>query len=322
MTENNGMINDEEEMEKQEEGTQKSALHGFYTGIDTKSSEKRVEVKVRRKRKTGMLTLGISLILVGAAALAAGFVKSFDMTLLIKWSPVILILLGAEIIYGSFKEGEEYSVNFWCAAMCMVLFAASVCAALVPDIWDAWGPKSQERSLKIEAQFSDRCYEELKDSDISFLRGRVFLYGERCESLDELAAPCSMEVEIMLDGYGDYESAGDFAAAAEPVIKTIVSIVPNSVLESIDISSRVGENGGEYRLYLNNRWLMDEDAESLKKRVEVTEDTEEEENEYEEDEPPVSESLETDESEALPESMTDDSDIAEREETDGSYPAE
>lgn len=60
-----------------------------------------------KNRRVGTFTLGLSLIAFGIIFLIALFSKSFDYMAIIKFSPVILILLGIEIILGAILTKDD-----------------------------------------------------------------------------------------------------------------------------------------------------------------------------------------------------------------------
>lgn len=88
-------------------------------------------------RRVGTLTMGFSLIAAGIVALITIFNPDFNLALAFKLSPVIFILLGAEILVGSLlHKGERIRFDFLSGFICFCL----VCGAGVLAIAGAFAP--------------------------------------------------------------------------------------------------------------------------------------------------------------------------------------
>ena len=104
----------------------------------------------RPTRRIGTLTMGVTLILVGIILLVF-FFKPFDLFSLMRFSPVLLILLGIEIIWQySRHHGEELRYDFWGTLFCLlVICVACFCSVFYP-LYMEFGPAS----WKVEQQVS------------------------------------------------------------------------------------------------------------------------------------------------------------------------
>ncbi len=79
----------------------------------------------RPTRRIGTLTMGVTLILVGIILLVF-FFKPFDLFSLMRFSPVLLILLGIEIIWQySRHHGEELRYDFWGTLFCLLVICVA-----------------------------------------------------------------------------------------------------------------------------------------------------------------------------------------------------
>lgn len=67
---------------------------------------------MKRTHKIGTVTFGISLVAVGGAFLLHFFVPAINVATVISFWPVILILLGLEVLTGSFMNREEITVTY------------------------------------------------------------------------------------------------------------------------------------------------------------------------------------------------------------------
>ncbi|MGE4214192.1 MAG: hypothetical protein AB7E42_05380 [Anaerotignaceae bacterium] len=84
-----------------------------------------VEGRTKRIRRVGSVTMGISLICTGIVSIICLINPSFDVMQVTKFSPVMLILLGAEFLGASFaKEQECVKYDFFSIFMCFMLICA------------------------------------------------------------------------------------------------------------------------------------------------------------------------------------------------------
>ena len=62
----------------------------------------------RPVRRVGTLTMGVALIVSGVVALLCMFLPSFNLLFVLKFSPLIFVFLGLEVLYASiFRRGER-----------------------------------------------------------------------------------------------------------------------------------------------------------------------------------------------------------------------
>lgn len=67
--------------------------------LDTPPSEMPVYEPARPVRRVGTLTMGLALVVVGAALCVGLFFPNVDFLLLFKLSPLVLVALGCEVIF-------------------------------------------------------------------------------------------------------------------------------------------------------------------------------------------------------------------------------
>ncbi|MEA5082881.1 hypothetical protein SDC9_143215 [bioreactor metagenome] len=84
-----------------------------------------IEVRPKRVRRVGSVTMGISLICTGIVSIICLMNPSFDVMQVTKFSPIMLILLGFEFLWASFaKEQECVKYDFFSIFMCFMLICA------------------------------------------------------------------------------------------------------------------------------------------------------------------------------------------------------
>lgn len=100
------------------------------------------------QRRVGTFTLGICLVVFGVLFLLHLFVKNIDYLLIFHLWPVILILLGAEILFYAIRSPQKhYQYDF--AAILIILLLVSFTVGMAgidwlitnapEDVWMGWG---------------------------------------------------------------------------------------------------------------------------------------------------------------------------------------
>ncbi len=84
-----------------------------------------------RERRVGTFTFGVTLVAAGLAMTAALFFPALDLRLFLRFSPLVLILLGTEVLLSSRKEGRmKYDwlgmlLSFFLVLLALGVFFAS-----------------------------------------------------------------------------------------------------------------------------------------------------------------------------------------------------
>ena len=121
-------------------------------------AEERQEEKAKQRtvRRVGTMTLGVSLIAIGAAILAYMFNPGFDIRIVAYLAPVILIGLGLEVLIRScFSKDRTYKFDFASGILCVFLVLGSFCVSLMPYVVYYIGPErftSEEELLSAERE--------------------------------------------------------------------------------------------------------------------------------------------------------------------------
>ncbi len=101
--------------------------------LDTPPSEMPVYEPARPVRRVGTLTMGLALVVVGAALCVGLFFPNVDFLLLFKLSPLVLVALGCEVIFAaSTAKGMRLKYDFLSMFVCFLLIVTALGAACVP----------------------------------------------------------------------------------------------------------------------------------------------------------------------------------------------
>lgn len=236
-----------------------AAPHSEFYQAPVLKPDKRPNAPIRRR--TGTLTLGLALILVGGCILGYCFVPGFNLFAAAKLSPLLLVLMGLEILIGSFLKGDEYRVNFGSVLLCLILVGCSLCVAVIPMFWDYYGPESEQREAQITSELSSTCYDQLKNSGVTDLDSHLNRYTQ-AEHLNELTAADDLYVNV--DLRGEYADAAAFARACQPVLSVLTQAIPSAARQSVQLEGTNTLDGQpDYSVSLSGPYQMTADLDTL-----------------------------------------------------------
>ena len=115
----------------------------------------------KKVRRVGTVAFALVLILAGVLLMVYQLVPGFNLLKILKFSPVILIVLGVEMLYYSAKP--DVKVKFDWLAILGTAFTLCVvgAAALLPLAIREWGSARSYAQNRIEAQKADAMYSAL-----------------------------------------------------------------------------------------------------------------------------------------------------------------
>ena len=115
----------------------------------------------KKVRRVGSIAFALVLIAAGVLLIVYQFVPQFDLLKILKFSPVILIALGIEMLVYSARP--DVKVKFDWLAMLGTAFTLCVVgtAALLPLAISEWGPARDYARNRIESQKADAMYSAL-----------------------------------------------------------------------------------------------------------------------------------------------------------------
>lgn len=175
-----------------------------------------METGNKPRRRVGSTTLGLALVLAGVVMLLYYFWPGFDFLLAAKLSPLILVALGVEILFTSFKP-EERRYDFLSVFLCLVLMGIALVVSFLPSLYNYIGPQRHALEASLSAQLEDSYYQRLKDSPVQDLAVNLYLnYASKPASTQQISAGDTLGLSIQLSG--SYENAEDFAESCRAVL--------------------------------------------------------------------------------------------------------
>ena len=114
----------------------------------------------KKTRRVGTLAFALVLILAGVLLMVYQIVPTFNLLQIVKFSPVILIVLGIEMLVYSAKP--DVLVKFdWLAMLGTAFTLCVVGAAVLPLAISEWGPARSSAISRIETEKVDALYSAL-----------------------------------------------------------------------------------------------------------------------------------------------------------------
>lgn len=115
----------------------------------------------KKVRRVGSIAFALVLIAAGVLLMVYQLVPQFDLLKILKFSPVLLIVLGVEMLYYSARP--DVKVKFDWLAMLGTAFTLCIVgtAALLPLAISEWNPASDYARNRIESQKADAMYSAL-----------------------------------------------------------------------------------------------------------------------------------------------------------------
>lgn len=175
-------------------------------------------------RRVGTVTLGLSLIVTGLAITAYFFVPGFDIIFIAKLAPLVLVFLGAEVLWASARrKGEErLRLDFLAAFVSFVLICASLCAATLPAVWRWYGPDRSSTEERLSDELEKQLHAAFQGQDVLDCNGWVNLGGyefDREMTLADLRAEDHAGANITLGG--TVANGDEFAARVAALLPAL-----------------------------------------------------------------------------------------------------
>ncbi|MDD3429210.1 MAG: hypothetical protein PHG02_04290 [Oscillospiraceae bacterium] len=231
--------------------------------------EKTTPVFQPRIRRVGTVTMGLCLIFTGILIVLSFFVKNVDLLWLLKFSPIILIVLGTEILYHHFFSPQDtIKYDFLSILICGCLALGSLCIGVAFQAADVLGytPQNVAAVNKLESVAQNEIYDALtgindvREASVSLYHdGPSFSNAAEAtlENMDEKGIESYLNITLN----GDYLNPLDFAATACEAMQKIYSVSNRFSHITIQAST----SSGEFNFSVNGRYLPQLTVENLAK---------------------------------------------------------
>lgn len=177
-----------------------------------------------RTRRVGTLTLGLALIIVGVCLCIYLFWPSFDIFFVMKLVPLLLVFLGAELLWYTLRRPDErIRYDFLSTVMCALIFIGAfgcVTAAKYAEVASA-----DNRADRMSDEWETRITQELSGADDVTQLGIYIDFDDW--AMVESGVPGTLDeairrnliryASVYVQMSGDYASQEEFLDACEEV---------------------------------------------------------------------------------------------------------
>lgn len=185
---------------------------------------------IRPVRRVGTVTMGITLIAVGVLLLVTLVSGDYSLLWLGRLSPVILVLIGIEIILSfAFSRQRPIKYDFFSVFICLILIFGSIAGSLIPTIMSlSQNQHRTEFKVRQEAEASMdqilKDFSSIKESSVS-VYSMSFDFADFTTSSAEMQSEqyykCTLELELK----SQFNEKKAFAKEASDILKAIAPSV-------------------------------------------------------------------------------------------------
>lgn len=183
------------------------------------------EQKVRR---VGTFTMALCLIAVGVLLVAKIFVPAISVIALLRFSPIVLVFLGLEILFSNFRF-REYKLKYDLLSVfiCLLLIGGSLTVAVVPE-WVQRRYTAMQVEQRLQQQLITESERVLHSDSIASMDAYLEVNQPGLkEDLTLQGLKPEDYVQIRVYYTGQFKSAEDFAQACKKTLDTLQSVAPH-----------------------------------------------------------------------------------------------
>ena len=174
-----------------------------------------------RMCKDGTLAFVLVLILAGVLLMLYQLVPGFDLLWILRFSPAILIVLGIELLFYSSKPDAKVRFDWLSMLGCAFILCIVGTAAVLPTVWNLWGPEREHAASRIESEKVAGIYNALTGDPALKSRvanAHVKVWISHAAS-DSYALQAGDECALYLSFTAEYDSDEAFAADCQAVVQ-------------------------------------------------------------------------------------------------------
>ena len=226
----------------------------------------------KKVRRVGTIAFAVLLIAGGVLLLAQQFMPRANLLAVLKFSPVILIVLGIEVLVYSTKPNVKLKFDWLGILGCAFILVVVGTASLMPLAWRWLGGADRNAENRIEQQVVDSMYEqlsadpELKASVTSMYASASFNHTDM-ENADYTLEPGDtliLHLNFRQDAAGNEQ---EFAANCAAIVQAAKEAGWNFTTMSFGTDENVGGVYDTYRAEFPQSFADGLTIEQLAKRV-------------------------------------------------------
>ena len=226
----------------------------------------------KKVRRVGTMAFALLLIAGGALLLAQQFMPKANLLTVLKFAPVILIVLGIEVLVYSAKPDVKLKFDWLGILGCAFILVTVGTASLMPLAWRWLGGADRNAENRIEQQVVDSMYEqlsadpELKASVTSMYASVDFSHTDM-ENVDYTLEPGDTLILHLNFRQDAASSEQEFAANCAAIVQAAKAAGWNFTTMNFGTEENVGGVYDTYRAEFSQAFADGLTIEQLAKRV-------------------------------------------------------
>ena len=220
-----------------------------------------------RVRRVGTFTMGVTMILVGLLIVCSLFGWGIPLEWVFRFSPLILVALGVEVLVGAFSKGAKLKYDFLSIFVCGLLTLAALAFSAAPLALEYFGPSHELAERRVETEIYEKVLNSLPGEGLEMLNVSAAIQRPvRNAETASLQAGDYLTVSATLSASDE----ADFLAKAAKINAALADL-PSRV--SVYYSS-AAKDGAKWELQVYDRLQLDDTADQLKTLLRTLQDTE------------------------------------------------
>lgn len=226
----------------------------------------------KKVRRVGTVAFAVLLIAGGVLLLAQQFMPKANLLAVLKFSPVILIVLGIEVLVYSTKPNVKLKFDWLGILGCAFILVVVGTAALMPMAWKWLGIDNRTAENRLEQQVVDSMYQQLSadpelKSQITSMYASVYFNHTDLENEDYTLQPGDtliLHLNFRPDAAGNEQ---EFAANCAAIAQAAKATGWNFTTMDFGTEENVGGVYDTYRAEFSQSFADGLTTEQLAKRV-------------------------------------------------------
>ena len=221
-----------------------------------------------RVRRVGTFTMGVTMILVGLLIVCSLFDWGIPLEWVFRFSPLILVALGVEVLVGAFSKGAKLKYDFLSIFVCGLLTLAALAFSAVPFVLQYFGPSHELAERRVETEIYEKVLNSLPGEGLEMLNVSAAIQRpvQNAETAS-LQAGDYLTVSVTLSASDE----ADFLAKAAKINAALADVKTSNI--SVYYTS-AEKDGTKWELQVYDRLQLDDTADQMKTRLRTLHNTE------------------------------------------------
>lgn len=224
----------------------------------------------KKVRRVGRVAFALLLIAAGILLLVQQFAPQFDLIRVVRFAPVLLIVLGVEMLVWSAKPDVKVKFDWLSVIGCAFILCIVGGASVLPYLWSVAGPARSDAQAYYNGQIQQQAYQALNgDTDLKAKINSLYAstyFHTRTDSDYTLqdGDEVYLYVELLPNGYTDAVTfAKDCLAITQYLEQADVPVTEYQ----FDSTTGVSDTGTHYSLHYLDSFAEGLTAGQLAQRV-------------------------------------------------------